>query len=164
MKESTSMAIFDRFTVRAVAAGAGLCGLALALTPDVAAAPLVTGGYDCYSASAGEVGAAPAAPCAPAGAPISEMAGVPMALPGPVPVVPAAPPVPVVPLAPPVPVVPAAPPVPLGAPVAAPLAPAAGGAPLTDMSGAFAGKGDPVGPPPAGAPAPGQPILPGPGA
>jgi hypothetical protein len=156
------MTIFDRFNVRVVAAGAGLCGVAIALSPHVVAAPMITGGYDCYSASAGEVGAAPAAPCAPAGAPIAEMAGVPMALPGPVPVVPAAPPVPAVPLAPPVPVVPVAAPLPLGAPVAAPLAPAAGGAPLMDMAGAYGGKGDPIASPPAGAPASGQPILPGP--
>jgi hypothetical protein len=115
------MTIFDRFNVRVIAAGAGLCGVAMALSPHVVAAPMTTGGYDCYSASAGEVGAAPAAPCAPASAPLADMAGVPMALPGPVPVVPAAPPVPVVPLAPPVPVVPVAPPVPLGAPVGDPV-------------------------------------------
>ena len=155
------MTIFGRFNVRVVAAGAGLCGAAMALSPHVAAAPLPTGGYECFSASAGEVGAAPgAAPCSPASAPLADMAGIPMALPGPVPVVPAAPPVPVVPLAPPVPVVPVAPPVPLGAP----LAPVAGGAPLTDMAGAFGGKGDPTNPPAVGAPVSGQPILPGPGA
>ena len=160
-EESMSMTIFGRFNVRVVVAGAGLCGVAMALGPQVAAAPLLTGGYDCMSTSAGEVGAAPAAAaCAPAAAPVADMAGIPMALPGPVPVVPAAPPVPVVPLAPPVPVVPVAAPVPLGAP----LAPVAGGAPLTDMAGAFGGKGDPTSPPAAGAPVSGQPILPGPGA
>ena len=152
------MTIFDRFNVRVVAAGAGLFGVAMALSPQAAAAPLLTGGYDCMSTSAGEVGVAPAlAPCAPAAAPVADMAGIPMALPGPVPVVPAAPPVP---LAPPVPVVPLAAPVPLGAP----LAPLAGGAPLTDMAGAFGGKGDPTNPPADGAPVSGQPILPGPGA
>jgi hypothetical protein len=146
------MTIFDRFNVRVVAAGAGLCGVAMALSPHVAAAPLPTGGYECFSASAGEVVAAPAAaPCSPASAPLADMAGIPMALPGPVPVVPAAPPVPVVPVAPPV-------------PLGAPLAPVAGGAPLTDMSGAFGGKGDPTNPPADGAPVSGQPILPGPGA
>jgi hypothetical protein len=156
------MTIFGRFNVRVVVAGAGLCGVAMALSPQVAATPLLTGGYDCMSTSAGELGAAPAAAaCAPASAPLADMAGIPMALPGPVPVVPAAPPVPVVPLAPPVPVVPAAAPVPLGAPLAV-GAPVAGGAPLTDMSGAYGGKGDPIAPPPAGAPASGQPILPGP--
>ena len=156
-----SMTNFGRFNVRVVAAGAGLCGVAIALSPHVAAAPLPTGGYECFSASAGEAGGAPAAAaCSPASAPLADMAGIPMALPGPVPVVPAAPPVPVVPLAPPVPVVPVAPPVPLGAP----LAPVAGGAPLTDMSGAFGGKGDPTNPPADGAPVSGQPILPGPGA
>lgn len=155
------MTIFDRFNVRVVAAGAGLCGVAMALSPHVAAAPLITGGYECLQTQAGEAAGA-AGPCSPASAPLADMAGVPMALPGPVPVVPAAPPVPVVPLAPPVPVVPVAPPVPLGAPVAAPLAPVAGGAALTEMAGGFTGKGDPISPPPAGAPAPGQPILPGP--
>ena len=151
------MTIFDRFNVRVVAAGAGLCGVAMVLSPHVAATPLPTGGYECFSPSAGEVGAASMAACGPAGAPVADMAGIPMALPGPVPVVPAAPPVPVLPLAPPVPVVPVAPPVPLGAPLAA-------GAPVADMAGAFGGKGDPTNPPAAGAPVSGQPILPGPGA
>ena len=156
------MTIFDRFNIRVVAAGAGLCGVAMALSPDVAAAPLPTGGYACVQTTAGEADGASsvAGVCSPASAPLADMAGIPMALPGPVPVVPAAPPVPVVPLAPPVPVVPVAPPVPLGAP----LAPVAGGAPLTDMSGAFGGKGDPTNPPADGAPVSGQPILPGPGA
>jgi hypothetical protein len=160
------MTIFDRFNVRVVAAGAGLCGVAMALSPHVAAAPLPTGGYECFQAPAGEAGgAAPAAgACSPASAPFADMAGVPMALPGPVPV--AAP----APLAAPVPLgAPVGAPVPLGAPVpaGAPVpvgAPVAGGAPLTDMSGAYAGKGDPTGPPPDGAPVSGQPILPGPGA
>jgi hypothetical protein len=162
------MAMFDRLSIRVVAAGAGLCGAAIALSPDAAAAAWVTGGYECIQTAAGEVaGAAPApAACGPAGAPLTDMAaGIPMALPGPIPV---APPVPVVPIAPPVPVVPAAPPipvVPIGAPVGAPLgAPVAAGAPLIDMSGGYGGKGDPIEPSPAGAPAPGQPILPGPAA
>ncbi|MDT5244038.1 MAG: hypothetical protein QOD36_1414, partial [Mycobacterium sp.] len=100
------MTIFDRFNVRVVAAGAGLCGVAIALSPHVVAAPLTTGGYDCFQASAGEVGASPVAgACSPASAPLADMAGVPMALPGPVPV--AAP-------------APLAAPVPLGAPVGAP--------------------------------------------
>src|SRR6478752_4390327 len=161
MKGSTSMRVFDRFTITVVAAGAGLCGVALALSPQVAAAPLVTGGndYACIESSAGELAAGAAAPCAPAAAPVADMAGVPMALPGPVPVVPAAPPVPVappVPLAPPVPIVP---PVPLAPPV--PVAPVAG-APLTQMGGAGGGKGEDTGPPPPGAPVAGEPILPGP--
>jgi hypothetical protein len=158
------MTIFDRFNVRVFAAGAGLCGVAIALSPHVVAAPLPTGGYECFSASAGEVGAAPAAAaCSPASAPLADMAGVPMALPGPVPVVAPAP------LAAPVPLgAPVGAPLPLGAPVpvGAPLpvgAPVAGGAPLTDMSGAYGGKGDPTGPPADGAPVSGQPILPGPG-
>jgi hypothetical protein len=140
------MAFFDRFNIRAVAAGAGLCATAFALSPDVAAAPLTTE-YECApGAPAGKECVAPAAA-------VANMAGVPMALPGPVPVVPAAPPVPVVPAAPPVPVVPAGAPVAAGAPVDM-----AGGA------GAFAGKGDPVIPAPAGAPVPGQPLPAGPSA
>src|SRR3954465_7669156 len=90
MKGPTSMTVFDRFNITVVAAGAGLCGVALALSPQSAATPLITGGdYACLEASAGEAaGAAGAAgACAPASAPLSEMAGVPMALPGPVPVV-----------------------------------------------------------------------------
>ena len=156
------MTIFDRFNITVVAAGAGLCSVALALSPEVAAAPLITGGgYACVPTSSGDgvgaapaatevVGAAPAATevvgaapaagaCGPASAALSDMAGVPMALPGPVPV--AAP-------------VPVGAPVPLGAPV---------GAPITGMSG-VGGKEQPSGPPPDGAPVSGQPILPGPGA
>ncbi len=99
------MTVFDRFNIRVVAAAAGLCGVAVALSPGVAAAPLITGGSACMQTTAGEVGASPvAAMCSSAGAPLSDMAGIPMALPGPVPV--AAPP-PLAPLAPPL-----APPVP----------------------------------------------------
>src|SRR6185437_14975346 len=160
MKGSTSMTIFDRFNITVVAAGAGLCSVALALSPQVAAAPLITGGgYACVHTSSGDavgaapaaggaVGAAPAAggpvgaapaggACGPASAPLSDMTGVPMALPGPVP---------------------AAAPVPVGAPVGAPVPV---GAPLTVMSG-VGGKEQPSGPPPAGAPVSGQPIMPGP--
>ncbi len=168
------IAIFDRISIRMLIVGAGVFGGALALSPGVALA----GGSECLLTSAG------GAPAATACAPISEMAGVPMALPGPVaPLVPLAlPPVP--PVIPPVPLaLPPAPPVPLLPPVSAlaqplppvsalaspllppvPLAdPAAGGLPLTAMSG-VAGKGDSTGLPTSGAPAPGQPILPGPGA
>jgi len=150
MKGSTSMTSFDRFNITVVAVGAGLCGVALALSPQVAAAPLITGGgYACVQTSSGDaVGAAPAATeavgaaraagaCGPASALLSDMAGVPMALPGPVPV---------------------AAPVPVGAPVGAPVPV---GAPLTVMSG-VGGKEQPSGPPPAGAPVSGQPIPPGP--
>ena len=144
------MAIFDRSNIRLVAAGAWLCVIAIALSPEVAAAP--AGGKECFEGK-GEV-------CT-ASAPLAGMAGIPMALPGPVPaapavpVVPAAPPIPVIPMAPPVPVVPAAP-----VPAASPLA---GGAGFTDVPG-LGGKGAPTGPPPAGAPVPGQPIVPGPSA
>ncbi|HET9891653.1 MAG TPA: hypothetical protein VFQ42_14240, partial [Mycobacterium sp.] len=41
--ELTLMAIVDRFNIKVVA-GAGLCGAAIALSPDAAAAPLITGG------------------------------------------------------------------------------------------------------------------------
>ncbi|WP_319448277.1 MULTISPECIES: hypothetical protein [unclassified Mycobacterium] len=155
------MTIFDRFSIRLVAAGAGLCGAALVFSPDVTAAPLTTGGgYACIEGAAGQVGggAPAAAGCIPAAAPVADMAGVPMALPGPVPL---APPVPVVPLVPPVPLIPAVPVVPAGAPLAAPIA---GGAGVIDMANGFAGKGDPILPAAPGAPVSGQPIPPGPAA
>ena len=163
---STSMTISNRFNMRVIAVGAGLCGIAMALSPHAAAVPWVTGAYECVQTSSGDAaGAAPAAAaCSPASAPVNEMAGVPMALPGPVPV--GVPPVPVgvppVPVGvPPVPV--GVPPVPVVAPVGAPVpagAPLLAGAPLTEMSGT--GKGVPTAPPPAGAPVAGQPIMPGP--
>ncbi|MCV7300083.1 hypothetical protein H7J93_10615 [Mycobacterium barrassiae] len=162
------MAIFDRLNIKVIAVGAGLCGVALAMSAGAAAAPMLkTGGaYECVETQAGEApaaGAPAAAPCAP----ITEMAGVPMALPGPVPIVPPplVPPIVPPPLVPPVP--PLVPPVPIVPPIAgAPIvagAPVAGGLPLTTMGGAAGGKGDPVGPAPSGAPQPGQPIAPGPG-
>ena len=78
------MAAFDRFSIKVVA-GVGLCGAAIALSPDAAAAPLKTGGYACMQGAAGEV-AAPAvaggaAACAPAGAPLAEMGGAAAAAP-----------------------------------------------------------------------------------
>ena len=78
------MAVFDRLSIRVAAVGAGLCGIALALSPGVAQA----GGYDCLQTTAGEAPAAAGAGVAGAGAgaaacaPISEMSGVPI-LPGP---------------------------------------------------------------------------------
>ena len=188
------MAIFDRFNITVVA-GAGLCGAAMAFSAHATAAPLPTGGYACMQGQAGE--AAPPLAGGPgaagaAGAPVtacttsaslSDMAGGPLAVPGPIPVVPVgAPPVPVAPPlpfgAPPVPVAPplpfGAPPVPVGAPpmpvvpVGAPLIALAGapvdgvaGAPIIDMAGT--GKGAPTGPAPAGGPVSGQPVPPGPG-
>ncbi len=159
--------IFDRIGIKMVAVGAGLCGIALAFGTGQASA----GGYECVETSAGEV---PAAAGAPACAPISAMAGVPMALPGPIPPIPVVPPPvipPVPPLVPPIPpvppLVPPIPPVPPVVPVVpagAPLVPMAGpvaGLPLETMGG-LAGKGDPIGPPPSGAPVAGQPISPGP--
>src|ERR1700733_15739722 len=55
-RELTSMATFDRFSIKVVA-GVGLFGAAIALSPDVAATPLKTGGYACMQGAAGEVGA-----------------------------------------------------------------------------------------------------------
>ena len=156
------MAVFDRLGIRVAAVGAGLCGITMGFSPAVAHA----GGSECIQTSAGEVPAA-AAPCAA----VSEMSGVPMALPGPIPP-PMAPPVvpPVVPppLAPP-PISPAIPPLappPVVPPVAPPpvvppAAAAAGGLPVATMGG-LGGKGDLSGPAPIGAPVPGQPISPGP--
>ncbi|GFG52959.1 hypothetical protein CQY20_30195 [Mycolicibacterium agri] len=161
------MAVFDRCNVRVVAVGAGLCGVAIALSPAAAAVPWATGGYECVADKASGTAAAGAPACAP----LNDMAGVPMAVPGPLPAAPPAavppvplgpPPIPPVPLGPPpVPAAPLVPPVPVGAPIAA--APVAGGAPLTDMGGSnYGGKGQPTGPLPAGAPAPGQPVPAGP--
>ncbi|EFG76709.1 hypothetical protein HMPREF0591_3388, partial [Mycobacterium parascrofulaceum ATCC BAA-614] len=50
------MAIVDRFGMKVVAS-LGLCGAALALSPDAAATPLKTGGYACIEGQAGEAGA-----------------------------------------------------------------------------------------------------------
>jgi len=145
--------ILDRITIAGIAS-AGLCAVAVTLTPAAAATPMVEGGgYACME-SAGAVAAAGAAPCA---APVAQAAApiIPAAPPGPlVPVVPAAPVVPVVPAAPVVPVVPAAPAAPV-IPAAAPVA----GAPLLEMGGGIAGKGDPVGAPPS---TEGVPSMPGP--
>jgi hypothetical protein len=153
------MTIFDRFAIRVIAAGAGLCGAAMAFSPDVTAAPLTTGGYECMQPAAAQAGGAPVADaCGPASAAVADMAGIPMALPGPLPIAPPVPVVPPLPIAPPLPIVPV---VPAGAPVAA-AAPVPVG--LIDMAKGYAGKGDPVGPPAPGAPVSGQPILPGPGA
>ena len=48
------MTIFDRFNIKVIAVGAGLCGAAIAFSPDTAAAPLKTGGA-CIEGQAGEV-------------------------------------------------------------------------------------------------------------
>jgi hypothetical protein len=152
------MTVFGRCSIRVVVAGAGLCGVAFALSPTVEAAPWATDGYACVQTSAGAVGGAPAAPACLASAPLADMAGVPMALPGPIP---AAPPIPVVPPVPPIPLIPPVPVVPLGAPLAA-GAPVPAGAPLATMAGGFGGKGDPIAPPAVGSPVSGQPLLPGP--
>ncbi|OMC55311.1 hypothetical protein A5747_13965 [Mycobacterium sp. IS-836] len=175
----------ERFSIKVVAS-AGLCGAAIALSPDAAAAPLITGGHACTQQQAGEVPAAVGGPAEAAGgpvlaaggsvvetcaAPLTDMSGVPLVVPGPV----GAPIVPVVPAG--VPLLPGPLPLPLGAPVApvvpagAPLialgGPVAAGAPvdgvaaapILDMSGV---KDAPTGPAPTGGPVPGQPVMPGP--
>jgi hypothetical protein len=63
------MTVFDRFNIT-VGAIAGLCGAAMALSPDVAATPLKTGGYACIQGQSGEVGA-PAAGGPLAGGPVA---------------------------------------------------------------------------------------------
>src|ERR1700749_4746561 len=78
-RELTSMAAFDRFSIKVVA-GVGLWGAAIALSPDAAAAPLKTGGYACMQGAAGAVGAPAGAGCAApvgAAAPMAEMGGAP---------------------------------------------------------------------------------------
>ena len=64
------MRTFDRFNIKAVGI-AGLCGAAIALSPDAAAAPPIkTGGaYACVQGMSGEAGAPPAGGPAAAGAP-----------------------------------------------------------------------------------------------
>ena len=176
------MAVFDRLSIRVAAVGAGLCSIALALSPGVAQA----GGYECVDTSAGQAPAAAGAAGVGAGAaacaPISEMSGVPI-LPGPLapppvvpPVVPPLVPPPVVPPLVPPPVVPPLVPPPVVPPIVPPVAPppvippvaplipaagAVGGLPTSTMGG-LAGKGDMTGPAPIGAPVAGQPISPGP--
>ncbi|MDA4109711.1 hypothetical protein MHOL44478_20970 [Mycobacterium holsaticum DSM 44478] len=159
------MTVFDRGKITAVV-GAGLCGVAVALSPTALAVPFKTGGADCVETSAGQ---APAPAAAGVCLPLTDMAGVPMALPGPVPVAPPVIPPPLVPPVVPPPLVPppvVPPPVvpPLAPPIAAagaPIAPLAPVAPITEMAGA-GGKGVVTGPAPAGAPVPGQPLAPGP--
>jgi hypothetical protein len=164
-----------RFTHKVVVS-VGFCGAALAMIPNAAAAPLKTGGGYCIEDAAGAAGA-PVAVAGAAGAPVlcapvADMAGVPLAVPGPLPLGAAAIGAPVPVVVPPVPVgvppVPVGvPPVPVGAaagapiPVGAPIlgAPVPIGAPVLDMAG---GKGAVTGPAPAGAPVAGQPIMPGP--
>jgi hypothetical protein len=176
------MTIFDRFNI-GVVAGVGLCGAAIALSPDAAAVPYMTGGGACMYGQSGEA-AAPAAggPVGAGGAaaaggacsaPLTDMAGVPLVVPGPgvvpipagAPLIALGPPIPPVPLGAPLPL--GAPPVPIGAPLplGAPLV-ALGGvadglpvAPLIDMSGV---KDAPTGPAPTGGPVEGQPVSPGP--
>jgi hypothetical protein len=161
-RELTSMTTFDRFSIKVVA-GIGLCGAAIALSPGAIAAPLKTGGAACMYGSAGEA-AAPAAAgaagaagaaCAPAGAPIADMAGAPVAapIPGGLPF-PAGAPVPAG----------AGAPLPVAVPAGAPLI-ALGGlpaAPVVDMAGVAGGKGAPTGSAPTTGPLPGQPLPPGP--
>ena len=67
------MAIFDRFGIKVVAS-VGLCGVAMALSPDAAAIPLKKGGYSCVQGLAGET-----APAAVAGGPVVAAVCVPPA-------------------------------------------------------------------------------------
>ncbi|WP_198965675.1 hypothetical protein [Mycobacterium shottsii] len=139
---------FDRINI-AVAASAGLCGAAFALSPSAAATPLRTGGPSCVEQMAG-VGA-PAAGAAPVMAPILPGPPVAGAVPvagGPLLPVPAAGPVPIpapapapVPAGAPVPLPAGAPvPVAVGAPVPV-TAPGPAAAPLLLQAG---GKGEPT--------------------
>ncbi|SGN72129.1 Probable conserved proline, glycine, valine-rich secreted protein [Mycobacterium tuberculosis] len=171
------MAIVNRFNIKVIA-GAGLFAAAIALSPDAAADPLMTGGYACIQGMAGDAPVAAGDPVAAGGpaaagacsAALTDMAGVPFVAPGPVP---AAAPVPIgapvpIPGAPvPVPAVPA-PVIPVGTPLIA-LGPVLAGAPgdgvvsapIIGMSGVKDALTDPA---PAGGPVPGQPVLPGPSA
>lgn len=100
------MAIVNRFNIKVIA-GAGLFAAAIALSPDAAADPLMTGGYACIQGMAGDAPVAAGDPVAAGGpaaagacsAALTDMAGVPFVAPGPVP---------------------AAAPVPIGAPVPIP--------------------------------------------
>ena len=155
------MAIADRFSIKALAS-AGLFGAAMVASPVAAAVPLITGGHACVQgqagavpAAAGPVAAAPVAagPAAGAcGAPLTDMSGIPLAVPGPIPA-------PVVPAAAPLPVVPAgAPLIALGPVPAAPV----DGVPVAPVIPMAGGKEHPAGPAPAGGPQPGKPVPPGP--
>ncbi|WP_421845753.1 hypothetical protein [Mycobacterium sp.] len=162
------MTVFGRFTIKVVAS-AGLCGAAIALSPGAEASPLKTGGAACLQGMSDEVAApAAAAPAAAggvcaAGAPVTDMAGVPLVAPGALPVVPAGapliafgPPVPPIPVAPPVvppiPVTPPVPPIPVAPPIPPPV-PIPPGAPLIALGPVAAGA-------PVAAPAPvGAPIV-----
>jgi hypothetical protein len=126
--------ILARFNITIVV-GAGLCGAAMAFSPDAAAAPLPMGGPTCLEQMAG------------AASPVAGPVAAPMALPGPP--VAGGPPFP---LGAPAPLAPAG----AGAPVAAPAA-----APLETMVGAGprAGKGVPTAP---AAPVSTPVVLPGP--
>lgn len=117
------MAIVNRFNIKVIA-GAGLFAAAIALSPDAAADPLMTGGYACIQGMAGDAPVAAGDPVAAGGpaatgacsAALTDMAGVPFVAPGPVPA--AAP----VPIGAPVPIPGAPVPIP-GAPVPIPGAP-----------------------------------------
>ncbi|SGF64331.1 Probable conserved proline, glycine, valine-rich secreted protein [Mycobacterium tuberculosis] len=185
------MAIVNRFNIKVIA-GAGLFAAAIALSPDAAADPLMTGGYACIQGMAGDAPVAAGDPVAAGGpaaagacsAALTDMAGVPFVAPGPVPAaapVPIGAPVPIpgapvpipggpvpIPGAPvPVPAVPA-PVIPVGTPLIA-LGPVLAGAPGDGVVSApiigMSGVKDALtDPAPAGGPVPGQPVLPGPSA
>lgn len=125
------MAIVNRFNIKVIA-GAGLFAAAIALSPDAAADPLMTGGYACIQGMAGDAPVAAGDPVAAGGpaaagacsAALTDMAGVPFVAPGPVP---------------------AAAPVPIGAPVPIPGAPVPiPGAPVPIPGGPVPIPGAPV--------------------
>ncbi|KAA1244891.1 beta-xylosidase, partial [Mycobacterium simiae] len=105
-EESALMTVFDQFTLKVVAC-AGLCGAAIALSPDAAATPLKTGGYECVQGMAGQAAApaagGPAATNEVCTASLTDMSGVPLVVPGPAPALPAG--APLIALGPPVPAV-----------------------------------------------------------
>ena len=68
------MTIFDRFNIKVIVS-AGLCLAALALSPDAAAAPLKTSGYECIQ------GAAAASPVAAGGPAAAHTGGTHAAVP-----------------------------------------------------------------------------------
>jgi hypothetical protein len=152
-----------------IAGGVALCAAAVALSPDAIANPMKTGGYACVQQSAGAVAAVPAIADGCAGAPVADMAGIPLALPGPMPAGAAAVGVPIpagaaagaapLPIGAPIPVGGAAP-VPIGAPVPVGAPVPIGAAAPVPVGAAAAGVPVPLGAAAAGAPVvAGAPIL-----
>src|SRR6201987_2377184 len=72
------MTVFDRFNIT-VGAIAGLCGAAMALSPDAAATPLKTGGHACVQGMSGETAALAGAEGLPAAGGPGAAGGLPAA-------------------------------------------------------------------------------------